>query len=129
MPRSQFKRMTHNQASTKAEAYQKHRTCDRKKVYPSYGEGWKAVRHIQRNGNDPFPEFELRPYLCAYCKKIHVGHANMPKSSEARVTARVLQQVGHGRPTTASITSSRPTAPSSPVFVAPEPHSYHGGTS
>lgn len=64
--------------------YRRYRTCDRKKVYPTSAAGWAAVRHIQKNGNDQFPEFELRPYTCEFCHKIHVGHSNTPKSSEAR---------------------------------------------
>lgn len=68
-------------------AYRKYRTCDRKKAYPNMESGWNAVRSIQRNGNDPYPDFELRPYVCAFCHQVHVGHSNTPRSSEARLQA------------------------------------------
>ncbi len=80
--RNGFRPMVHNLAPTKSEAYQQHRTCDRKKVYASYEEGWKAVRHIKRNGNDRFPQLELIPYVCRYCRKIHVGHNNNPTTQQ-----------------------------------------------
>lgn len=79
-----IRRMFHNTIVTKPIAYRRHRTCDRKKVYGSMPEGWGAVRHIQRNGNDLYPDFELRPYVCEFCGEIHVGHSNTPRSSELR---------------------------------------------
>lgn len=100
--RQGFRRMVHNQSPTKSEAYQKHRTCDRKKVYTSYGEGWKAVRHIKKLGNDSYPQFELIPYLCRYCRKIHVGHTNnptmqqQPHQSPQHLTADLRQYVVAG---------------------------------
>lgn len=80
----QIKRMVQTSITTNHTAYRKHRTCDRKKVYESIAAGWGAVHHIQKNGNDPFPDFELRPYVCEFCNQVHVGHSNTPKSSEAR---------------------------------------------
>lgn len=85
---STLRRMVHNTVPTGSTAYRKHRTCDRKKVYPSMEKGWDAVRHIQQNGNDHFPDFELRPYECSYCQEIHVGHSNTPRSSESRQDQR-----------------------------------------
>lgn len=80
--------MDWNVAQTRHTNYQEYRTCKRKKVYANKGAGWAAVRHIQKNGNDPYPDFELRPYQCDFCGAIHVGHSNTPKSSEARMRER-----------------------------------------
>lgn len=82
-----LRRMVQNTIATPS-AYQKFRTCSRKKVYPSLPAGWAAVRHIQRNGNDPFPDFELRPYTCVFCNQIHVGHSNTPKVIEHRLRSQ-----------------------------------------
>lgn len=75
-------------------AYQRYRTCDRKKVYPSMEAGWRAVKYIQHNGNDRFPDFELRPYLCAFCGRIHVGHSNIPRITEQRLKAESQPKEG-----------------------------------
>lgn len=85
MQRGELKRMVHNVAPTRNEAWRRFRTCDRKKVYPDMEAGWRTVRYIKANGNDLFPDFELRPYVCEFCAKIHVGHSNTPKSSEVRM--------------------------------------------
>lgn len=82
-----IKRMIQDTVQTNHVGYRKYRTCDRKKVYDDMETGWRAVHHIQKNGNDQFPDFELRPYDCEFCGQIHVGHSNTPKSSEARVRA------------------------------------------
>ena len=84
-----IKRMIQDTVGNAGVAYRRYRTCDRKKVYRDMEAGWQAVQSIQRNGNDPFPDFELRPYTCAYCHRIHVGHSNTPKTSEARIRARI----------------------------------------
>ena len=89
--RCKIKRMVCNTVPVGNIAYQKFRTCDRKKVYPDMKDGWSAVNFIKANGNDPYPDFELRPYECHYCHQIHVGHSNMPRSSEARLKG---QEVG-----------------------------------
>lgn len=81
----QFRRMTQTTVPTRNDAYRRFRTCDRKKVYPSMEKGWDAVHHIKRNGNDLYPDFELRPYTCEFCDRIHVGHSNTPRSSESRL--------------------------------------------
>ena len=81
---SQIRLILHNTVTTLPTAYLRHRTCDRKKVYGTVQEGWAAVRHIQRNGNDLYPDFELRTYMCEFCGRIHVGHSNTSKSSEAQ---------------------------------------------
>lgn len=82
------RRMVRNTVPTRNEAYRRFRTCDRKKVYRDFVSGWLAVAYIQANGNDIYPDFELRPYTCEYCGKIHVGHSNTPKANERRfVTA------------------------------------------
>lgn len=81
----EIRRMEQVTVPTAHLAYRRHRTCDRKKVYDSEEAGWAAVRYIQHNGNDPFPDFELRPYLCIFCGQIHVGHSNTPKSAETRL--------------------------------------------
>lgn len=80
----QIKLITHNTVSSNPAPYRRYRTCDRKKVYDSMDQGWGAVRHIQKNGKDLYPDFELRPYECEFCHQVHVGHSNMPKSSEKR---------------------------------------------
>lgn len=87
----QFKPMVHNTVPTPPK-FRQYRTCDRKKVYGSKADlpgamkiGWGAVKHIQKNNNDSFPDFELRPYVCEFCGEVHVGHSNTPKSSEARM--------------------------------------------
>ena len=84
-----LRRMVHNTVETAGVAYRKYRTCDRKKVYRDMEAGWGAVQSIQRNGNDLYPDFELRPYVCEFCHKIHVGHSNTPRSTEARIRAQV----------------------------------------
>lgn len=73
-------------------AYRKYRTCERKKVYPSMEAGWGAVANIQSNGNDAFPDFELRPYTCDFCDKIHIGHSNRPRSSESRLRSEAISE-------------------------------------
>lgn len=85
MRQGQLKRMVQNTVPTRTGAYRRYRTCDRKKVYPDMETGWRSVRYIQSLGKDLYPDFELRPYVCDFCGKIHVGHSNMPKSSEARL--------------------------------------------
>ena len=88
---ARIKLMIHNTVETPPVAYRRFRTCDRKKVYADMQAGWNAVRSIQRNGNDPYPDFELRPYECEFCHKIHVGHSNTPRSSEARMRSKAAQ--------------------------------------
>ena len=83
-----FRQTVNDKTPIACVAYRQYRTCGRKKVYDSMGAGWGAVRHIQKNGNDQFPDFELRPYVCEFCNQIHVGHSNTPKSTEARLAAR-----------------------------------------
>ncbi len=85
-----FKRMVHNLITTRSTAYIMHQTCDRKKAYKTLEDGWDAVHHIKNNGNDKFPGFELRPYECPYCGKIHVGHSNRPRSTEEQL--RILRE-------------------------------------
>jgi hypothetical protein len=85
--RCKIKRMVCNTVPVGNIAFQRFRTCERKKVYPDMKAGWSAVNFIKANGNDPYPDFELRPYECKYCGNIHVGHSNMPKTSEARLRA------------------------------------------
>ena len=86
--RCKIKRMVCNTVLVGNIAFQKFRTCDRKKVYTDMKAGWSAVNYIKKNGNDPYPDFELRPYECHFCHQIHVGHSNMPRSSEARLRAQ-----------------------------------------
>ena len=85
-----LKRMVQNTVPTPNMAFRRFRTCDRKKVYENMAAGWKAVQYIKRNGNDLYPDFELRPYECEFCGKIHVGHSNTPKCTEARLKAQTV---------------------------------------
>ena len=85
--RCHIKRMVHNIVPLGNIAFQRFRTCERKKVYIDIKAGWSAVNFIKKNGNDPYPDFELRPYECKFCGKIHVGHSNMPRTSEERLRA------------------------------------------
>jgi hypothetical protein len=92
--RCKIKRMVHNTVPSGNIAFQRFRTCERKKIYADMKAGWSAVNFIKKNGNDPYPDFELRPYECKYCGQIHVGHSNMPRTSEARLKAAKVTELG-----------------------------------
>lgn len=88
-PRGRIKRMVQNTVPTRNEAWRQYRTCDRKKVYPDEEAAWRAVRSIIANGNDLYPDFDLRPYRCDFCALIHVGHSNTPRVTEQRIRPRI----------------------------------------
>lgn len=99
-PRERIKRMVQNTVPTHHDAYRRFRTCDRKRVYRDFESGWKAVQSIQANGNDHYPDFELRPYTCDYCGKIHVGHSSAPRVTEQRIRSTVKQLPARSSPMT-----------------------------
>jgi len=100
--RCKIKRMVHNTVPLGNIAFQRFQTCERKKVYVDMKAGWSVVNFIKKNGNDPYPDFELRPYECRYCGQIHVGHSNMPRTSEARLKANKVTEY----PPSAALTSA-----------------------
>lgn len=79
-----IRRMGQNTVPTPSQ-YQRYRSCDRKRIYPTVDDAWAAVESLKEKGKDPYPEFELRPYICQFCRRIHIGHSNTPIAVEQRI--------------------------------------------